>query len=52
MWETADPLRCAPVEMTKLGVIADQGFLNPIFIPMGGPQVHDHCARGDKVVTG
>jgi hypothetical protein len=31
MWETAD--LCAPVEMTKLGIIANQAFLNPIFIP-------------------
>ena len=31
MWETAiSPLRFAPVEMTKLGVIANQAFLNPI----------------------
>ena len=36
------PLRFAPVEMTKLGVIADQTFLNPIFIPLGGPQAHEH----------
>jgi hypothetical protein len=28
MWETAD--LSAPVEMTKLGVIANQAFLNPM----------------------
>ncbi len=43
------PLRFAPVEMTKLGVIADQTFLNPIFIPMGGLQAHEHSGRDDKV---
>jgi hypothetical protein len=32
------PLRFAPVEMTKLGVIANQAFLNPIFIPWAAPQ--------------
>ena len=42
------PLRCAPVEMTKLGVIAAQTFLNPIFIPLGGPQAHEHSGRDDK----
>ena len=36
------PLRFAPVEMTKIGVIANQAFLNLIFIPLGGPQVHEH----------
>ena len=36
------PLRFAPVEMTKLGVIADQSFLNLIFIPLSGPQTHEH----------
>ncbi len=30
------PLRFAPVEMTKLGVVASQAFFNPIFIPLGG----------------
>jgi hypothetical protein len=44
------PLRFAPVEMTKLGVIADQTFLNPIFIPMGGLQAHEHSGRDDKFV--
>jgi hypothetical protein len=28
------PLRFAPVEMTKLGVIANQAFLSRIFIPL------------------
>jgi hypothetical protein len=28
--------------MTKVGVIANQAFLNLIFIPLGGPQVHEH----------
>ena len=50
MWETAiSPLRFAPVEMTKLGVIAGQTFLNPIFILLGGPQAHEHSGRDDKV---
>jgi hypothetical protein len=26
----------------KLGVIINQAFLNPIFIPLGGPQAHEH----------
>jgi hypothetical protein len=34
--------------MTKLGVIADQTFLNPIFIPLGGPQAHERSGRDDK----
>ncbi len=45
------PLRCAPVEMTKLGVVANQAFLNPIFIPLGGPQAHVHSGRDDKVMV-
>ena len=43
------PLRFAPVEMTKLGVIADQTFLNPIFILLGGPRAHERSGRDDKV---
>ncbi len=43
------PLRCAPVEMTKLGVIANPALLNPIFIPLGGPQAHEHSGRDDKL---
>ncbi len=45
------PLRCAPVEMTKLGVIANQAFLNPIFIPLGGPQAHERSGRDDNTGT-
>ncbi len=29
------PLRCAPVEMTKLGVVANPAFLNSILISLG-----------------
>ena len=46
------PLRFAPVEMTKLGVVADQIFLNPIFIALGGPQAHEHSGRDDKFIAG
>ncbi len=35
------PLRFAPVEMTKLSGVADQAFLNLIFIPLGGLQAHE-----------
>ena len=42
------PLRFAPVEMTKLGVITDQTFLNPIFILLGGPRAHERSGRDDK----
>ncbi len=46
------PLRFAPVEMTKAGVVADQAFLNPIFIPLGGPQAHEHSVEMTKLQGG
>ena len=35
--------------MTKEGVIANRAFFNPIFIPLGGPQAHEHSGRDDKL---
>ena len=35
--------------MTKLGVIANQAFLNPIFLLLGGPQAHERSGRDDKL---
>ncbi len=50
MWETADlSTTLRSVEMTKLGVVANQAFLNPIFIPLGGPQAHEYFGRDDKL---
>ncbi len=46
------PLRFAPVEMTKLGVNANQTFLNPISIPLGGPQAHERSGQDDQRFTG
>ncbi len=37
-----------PVEMTKLGVIANRAFLNPSFILLGRPQAHEHSGPDDK----
>ncbi len=45
------PLRFAPVEMTKLGVIANPAFPQPIFIPLGEPQAHEYSGPGSNVYS-